>query len=185
MKIVLFIVSLIFLISCSSKRSAIKNSSNVTNTDMDKDGFNVYEYLDILPHAFKVSHSSEIVNDYTEHSTDWPYKWHFRTSVKNVSKKELTIVSFGMLAWDNGRWVIDKKQENYNSGILSFQAFSDWYNCSEGIIKPGETFSDSTNWAGSYNTKPFSQKWFYLARDKKGDFYIGESDVRFEKPKFK
>jgi len=180
MKTVIYIAILIVLIACSSKRSTYGNSTDAKRATVETDTFNVYNYLDILPHAFEVNHSSEVVKEYTEHLKDWPYKWHFQTSVKNISKKELTIVSFGMLAWDNGRWRIDKKQEKYNSGILGPEDFSDWYNCPTGIIKPGETFSDSTNWSGSYKPEPFIQKWFYLGKDKKGNFYIGESDIRFE-----
>lgn len=177
MRIILIIVTTILLNSCSAKKSNVLNASEVDKTDM----FDVYDYLDILSHGIEVSHSPKIVKDYSNESNDWPYKWGFQTSVKNITKKELTIFSFGIMAWHNGRWIIDKKQEKFNSGILSSEDFSEWYDCPTGVIKPGESFTDSTNWAGSYNLEPFKQKWFYLVKDKKGNFYIGESIVEFTK----
>lgn len=77
---------------------------------------NVYDYLDILPHAFKVSHSAEIVNEYTEHTTDWPYKWHFQTSIKNgfilLGTKKV------IFTLDNQMWNL--KNESSNKGLFVY-----------------------------------------------------------------
>ena len=181
MKLINILFISIILFSCSLTKGVTEKTPNENNVSILNDSVKAWENLDKIPIGFEVLHSPSRVKKFTAQMDGWPFKWHFKTTVKNISNKDISIFSFGIFAWDNGKWIIDENQKKYNSGFIDSNIFSEWYNCPNGLIKSNQSFSDSENWAGNYHFESFKQKWVYLGKDKEGNIYKGESIVRLEK----
>jgi hypothetical protein len=125
----------------------------------------------------EVIHSpSKVRSPVGPNAEGWPYRWPFRTEVRAIDRP-LTIVKFGICAWDGTRWVLPPNTRRYNAGILSQSQFKDWYSCPGARIEPGKSAIDPENWAGSHTRTSFRQKWFFIAVDGQGKRYKGEGVV--------
>lgn len=133
--------------------------------------------LEKLPVGLKVIHTPEKVTKMDgPKDRDWPYMWHFRTEIQAIDRK-LTITQFGILAWDGPKWILNAKQEKYNSGVSGKEVFMEWYGSKDAVIAPGKPAVDDSNWAGSRSPNSFKQKWFYIGVDDQGKSYKGEGVV--------
>jgi hypothetical protein len=91
--------------------------------------------------------------------------------------RPLTIVKFGICAWDGKRWILPSDNRRYNAGILDQSQFQAWNSCPVARIVPGKPAIDPQNWAGSYTRTAFRQKWFVIAEDDNGERFKGEAIV--------
>ena len=110
-------------------------------------------------------------------ASGWQYRWIFRTEVSAIDRP-LTITQFGILAWENGKWILPPDQSRYNSGVLDQRTFVEWYSCPGAKIEPGSPATDPQNWAGSHERTSFQQKWVFIGTDASGKRYKGEGVVR-------
>jgi hypothetical protein len=125
----------------------------------------------------EVIHSpSKVPSPVGPNSEGWTYQWLFETEVRAIDRS-LTILKFGICAWDGTQWILPSDNRRYNAGILGQTEFKEWYSCPSGRIVPGKSAIDAENWAGSRTRTPFRQKWFFIAVDENGKRFKGEAVV--------
>jgi hypothetical protein len=133
--------------------------------------------LESLPVGLEVIHSPGQVRSPVGPAPEgWPYQWHFRTEVRAIDRP-LTIVQFGICAWDGRQWILPLDNRRYNAGVMDQKAFKEWYSCPGARIEPGKPAVDPENWAGSRTRASFRQKWFFVGKDDQGKRYKGEAVV--------
>lgn len=109
----------------------------------------------------------------------FPYTWYYRTEVKNNSDRELKVIWFEGYQEDNEYW--------YGSNILNRtlrnDVFLKWYG-NENVVgtdnewmAPGEIRTCNPNWHSCYDPRGFRSKWAFIAIDKYGNDYYGESII--------
>jgi hypothetical protein len=136
-----------------------------SSTSSSRAGSALLAELETLPVGLEVVHSPESVRSPVGPDPNgWPYRWLFQTEVRAISRL-LTIVQFGICAWDGKEWILPATNRRYNAGILDKKAFMEWYACPSGRIEPGKPAIDRQNWAGSYTRTSFRQKWFFIGED--------------------
>ncbi len=157
--------------------SGVSDSSRSTSSP----GSAVLTELESLPVGLEVIHSPTRVRyPVGPDSQVWPYRWYFRTEVRAIDRP-LTIVKFGIIAWDGTQWILPSNNRRYNAGILDQTKFKEWYACPSARIDPGKPAIDPENWAGNYTRTSFRQKWFFIADDDQGKRYKGEAVVELLK----
>ena len=68
--------------------------------------------LETLPVGLRVTHTPPEVRGPrgpNPDARDWRYRWFFRTEVGAIDRP-LTITQFGILAWEDGKWVLPPDQ---------------------------------------------------------------------------
>ncbi len=114
----------------------------------------------------------------------YPYTWYYRTEIKNNSDRELKVIWFEGYVDNNGHWygsnVLNRTLRNDiflkwygNENISNNQVETEW-------MKPGEVRVCDPNWHGGYDPNGFSMKWSFIAIDKFGNDYLGESAITSE-----
>ena len=137
----------------------------------------VLSQLENLPVGMQVIHKpGEVRSIVGSSGTGWPYRWVFRTEVHAIDHP-LTVLRFGICAWDGSKWILPASNRRYNAGVLNQRAFKQWYSCPGARIEPGKPAIDPHNWAGSRTRAPFKQKWFFIGKDDQGKRFKGESVV--------
>ncbi len=77
--------------------------------------------------GFEVIHSpTHVRSPVGSGGTGWPYRWIFRTEIRAIDRP-LTIVQFGMCAWDGEKWILPATNHRYNAGVLNQKTFKEWY----------------------------------------------------------
>lgn len=158
------------LIGCSKDQS-VPPATSRTETGLIAE-------LESLPFGLEVKHTPAKVRDSQgpNISSDWKYRWIFRTEVR-ATEKPLTITRFGVLAWDGTQWVLPPDQSHFNAGLLGQKEFIEWYSCPEATVEPNKPAVDPQNWAGSHTLADFKQKWFFIGVDEGGKSFKGEGLV--------
>jgi hypothetical protein len=168
------------LVTClTTVITCLNGCSRVTDASKSKLSADsaVLAELESLPVGLEVIHSpTRVRSPVGPDSKGWPYRWNFRTEVRAIDRP-LTIVKFGIIAWDGTRWVLPLNNCRYNAGIGDQTKFKEWYTCPSARIEPGKPAIDPENWAGSSTRTSFRQKWFFIADDDHGKRYKGEAVV--------
>jgi hypothetical protein len=132
---------------------------------------------DSLPVGIEVVHTPNPVRGPDSPTNGaWPFTWTFRTEVRAIDRP-LTVKWLLILGWNGERWILDRRQEKFNSGEGDTQVFAEWYECPGGRIAPGTPAVDPSNWAGSHSRQPFKQKWVMIGEDATGKRFKGEGVV--------
>jgi hypothetical protein len=140
-------------------------------------GAAVFAELDSLPVGLEVIHSPNNVSAPVGPLDEgWQFRWDFRTEVRAIDRP-LTVVYFGIAAWNGKKWILPANTQLYNSGVLRQSDFIEWYHCPGARIAPGKPAVDPENWAGSRTRTSFRQKWFFIAEDDRKKRYKGEAVV--------
>jgi hypothetical protein len=148
-----------------------------TSTSTSRSGSAVLAELESLPVGLEVIHSPNPVSSPVgPDPKGWPYRWIFRTEVRAIDRP-LTIIQFGICAWDGEQWILPSNTGRYNAGLLDQRTFMQWYACPSARIEPGKPAVDPENWAGSHARHSFRQRWFFVGRDDQGKRYKGEAVV--------
>ena len=102
---------------------------------------------------------------------DGMYVWKHDTSVKSTSE-DLEIVEYGSYVYTDKGWYLrvtyDKKM------------FEETYNCKNGILKKGKTYTDPTSWRRSEKLISGDAMWFYIAKNKAGKLFKGTALIETE-----
>ncbi len=148
-----------------------------TSTSTSRPGAAVLAELESLPVGLEVIHSPNPVHaPVGPNDEGWLYRWIFRTEVRAIDRP-LTIVYFGMCAWDGTQWILPSDNTRYNAGVKRQKDFIEWYTCAGARIEPGKPAADPENWAGSNTRAAFRQKWFFVGEDDRKNRYKGEAVV--------
>jgi hypothetical protein len=153
--------------------------SRVTTPSMppSNSGSAVLADLESLPVGIKVIHTpAQVRSPVGPNPQGWPFRWLFRTEVHAIDRP-LTIIQFGICAWDGNQWILPTDNRRYNSGVLNRQTFKEWYDCPTARIEPGKPAIDPQNWAGNRTRASFRQRWFFIGVDNRGNRYKGEGVV--------
>jgi hypothetical protein len=157
--------------------SGVVGCTWVTSTSWPKSGSAVLAELQSLPLGLEVIHTPSVVpSPVGPQPKGWPYRWTFRTEVRAIDRP-LTIVQFGICAWDGRQWILPSDNRRYNAGVLDKRKFMDWYACPSARIEPGKPAVDPQNWAGNNTRTSFRQRWFFVGQDDQGKRYKGEAVV--------
>ena len=102
---------------------------------------------------------------------DGMYVWKHNTSVKSTTE-DLEVVEYGSYVYTDKGWYLrvtyDKKM------------FSETYNCKNGILKKGKTYTDPSSWRRSEKLTSGDAMWFYIAKNKAGKLFKGTALVETE-----
>ena len=160
----------VLLCGCNSQPSSPNKQTPVVKPSAGAD-------WETLPTGFEIVHTpNPVAKPIGPIQGRWPYKWTFRTEIR-AKDQPLKVTQFMILAWDGQNWILDKKQQNYNSGEGDTKLFAKWYGCAEGKIGPGKPAVDEKNWAGNSTKSPFKQKWVVIGEDAMGQKYKGDGVV--------
>lgn len=125
-----------------------------------------------------VTHSADTV--YATINTKDPdkrgkYQLQFTTSVSS-KKGNIEIIEFGAYLLTDNNWefvsIFDRPFNN--------EEFAKWYNCEDGIIDEGKTFSDNDNWLRKTNkldNKTIVSLWYYIGVDDEGNKVVGAREI--------
>ena len=157
--------------------SALAGCTGAPSTSTSRPGAAVLAELQSLPVGLEVIHSPNPVrNPVGPDSRGWAYQWHFRTEVRAIDRP-LTVVYFGICAWDGKEWILPSDNTRYNAGILRQKDFIQWYHCPGARIATGKPAVDPENWSGSRTRTSFRQRWFFVAEDDRKNRFKGEAVV--------
>lgn len=99
------------------------------------------------------------------------YVWKHDTSVQSM-KEDLEIVEYGSYVYTDKGWYLrvtyDKKM------------FEEIYNCKNGILRKGKTYTDPSSWRRSDKLISGDAMWFYIAKNKAGKLFKGTALVETE-----
>jgi polyisoprenoid-binding protein YceI len=102
---------------------------------------------------------------------DGMYVWKHDTSVK-ATFEDLQIVEYGSYIYTDKGWYLRVTYDN--------QFFAKTYNCKDGILKKGKTYTDPTSWRKSEKLFAGDAMWFYIAKNKAGKLFKGTALVETE-----
>jgi polyisoprenoid-binding protein YceI len=102
---------------------------------------------------------------------DGIYIWKHSTSVKS-QLEDLTILEYGSYVYTDEGWYLRVTYDN--------KVFEKTYNCKDGVLKKGKTYTDSTSWRRSEALISGDAMWFYIAKNKSGKLFKGTALVETE-----
>lgn len=128
--------------------------------------------------GLKVSHSTDTI--YATLNTKDPETWgkyqlQFTTTVETLNQN-LEIVEFGGYLWDGDHW---EMRTIYNRPFNKAE-FEKWYNCPNGMLEKGESYSDTDNWMGKMNYltgEIIIGLWYFIGKNKEGKRYVGAKEI--------
>jgi hypothetical protein len=123
-----------------------------------------------LPEGLVVVHNPDAVMETL--SGPGGSQWTHSTTVSSTVGP-VTIVEFGCLYEDRGRW-------HYGTGKeVPFTAdeFAKWYGCPGAELRPGESYTDVLNRTLRIGTREQVTKWYFIGLDSKGNRVKGEAGV--------
>jgi tetratricopeptide (TPR) repeat protein len=129
--------------------------------------------------ALLVTHSpnpSDIHTSKSHPDPFYPYTWYYRTEVKNNSDRELKVIWFEAYIEIYQHW----NGSNIKNRTLRNDVFSRWYGGGKDDsewIKPGESRVCDPNWHGGQTPDGNRVKWAFIAIDRYGNDYYGESII--------
>lgn len=102
---------------------------------------------------------------------DGMYVWKHDTSVM-ATKEDLQIVEFGSYVFTDQGWYLRVTNDA--------KFFEKTYNCKDGILKKGKTYTDPTSWRRSESLYAGDAMWYYIAKNKNGKLFKGTALVETE-----
>ena len=110
--------------------------------------------------------------------TSYPFRWCYRTEVRNNTDRPLRVVQFQAFRYERGRWA----PGNTKGRVLTHDDFRQWYGDGrpgwDGVIPPHEAAVCDPNWSGALAPWAGRMKWAYRAVDDQGREYEAEGIVR-------
>ncbi len=101
------------------------------------------------------------------------YYWKHSTKVIST-EQDLEVVACGSFIWyDKSGW-----HANMN---YSKEEFANAFNCPNGILKSGQTYTYAKNWRVGKQVYDGDALWYVLAKDKNGKLFKGSALVETEK----
>jgi hypothetical protein len=141
----------------------------------DEPKFITPEELDKLPVGITVTHEPKTALATLTGKSERraKYTWWYKTTV-SAKDAEVTIVEFGGFRWQKDKWV--------NGGTITGKPytgddFADWYGCPKGVLKPGKSYSDPTNWSTDAELTAGKTRWYFIGVDAKGKRVKGEAII--------
>jgi polyisoprenoid-binding protein YceI len=102
---------------------------------------------------------------------DGMYVWKHDTSVLSANE-DLQIVEYGSYVYTDKGWYL---RVTYDTKM-----FAETYNCKDGLLKKGVTYTDPTSWRKSEILVSGDAMWFYIAKNKEGKLVKGTAVVETE-----
>jgi hypothetical protein len=135
------------------------------------------EELDKLPEGIKVSHEPKVVLATLSGKSERrsKYTWWYKTMVSAIAP-DVTIIQFGGFKWRDGKWLAG----SFTGKPYTGEDFADWYKCPMGVLKRGESYSDSTNWTSERELVEGKTRWYFIGVDGKGKRVKGEAIVELK-----
>ena len=135
------------------------------------------EELDKLPEGIKVVHKPKAALGTLSGKSERrsKYTWWYKTTVSAVDA-EVTIVEFGGFVWQDGKWVA----ASFSGKPFTAKDFTEWYSCPKAVLKPGESYSDPTNWTSAPELRAGKTRWYFIGVDAKGKRVKGEAVVQLK-----
>ncbi len=123
-----------------------------------------------LPIGIEVAHEPSRVYARKKGPSGNKFTWVYRTTV-SCSYSPVAIIEFGAFGLHDGKWVLS----NVGGRAFTQQQFADWYGCPNGVLMPGKSYCDPSNWSGSSSLKRSVSKWYFLGVDNRGERVKGEA----------
>ncbi len=102
---------------------------------------------------------------------DGMYVWKHDTSV-TATTEDLQIVEYGSYVYTDKGW--------YLRVTYDVKMFAETYNCKNGMLKKGKTYTDPSSWRRSEKLVSGDAMWFYIAKNKEGKLYKGTALIETE-----
>ncbi len=101
---------------------------------------------------------------------DSMYIWKHNTTI--TAKEDLQIVEYGSFVYTEKGW--------YLRVTMLAADFEKYYNCKDGLLKKGVTYTDNASWRRSQKLTGGDAMWYYIARDKNGRLVKGTAAIETE-----
>ncbi len=134
--------------------------------------------IDTLPRGILVTHSPKEIfatpntKDPEKHGK---YQLKHSTTIETI-KEDLEIIEFGGYFLINGEWVFKTIYDR----PLNNEEFSKWYDCTNGVLRKGEKYTDKNNWmakSNHLNQVSYRGLWYYIGKNKGGKLFTGASEI--------
>lgn len=167
--IVAFLLLIGIVVSSCNVNNGVKSDSKKNNWPLK---------IDTLPIGLKVTHSPSVV--YATFNKKDPEK-KGRYQLKHVTtvspiEEDLEIIEFGSYSRYNNEWVLT----TIYGRPFNREEFIKWYECEDGILKVGTSYSDKDNWIGKTNKltgKEIRGLWYFIGKNKKDKLFVGASEI--------
>jgi hypothetical protein len=126
--------------------------------------------LDTLPVAIEVVHEPAHISAQRKGPSGRKYSWVYRTTVRSRGGP-VVIIEFGAFVREGARWVLS----NTGGRPRTQRQFAEWYGCPDGVLQPGEDYSDPENWSGSDTLRNRIKRWYFIGIDDRGRRVKGEA----------
>ncbi len=131
--------------------------------------------LSKIPVGIKVTIVPEKVRAVRDGRSGSKFTWNYVTQVETIGK-EIRIYEFGAFSWKRDHWLFG----TVIGRPFRLPEFEEWYDCKDGILRPGEVYTDLNNYSGSDYLTEKKGKWYYLGSDMEGNSFRGEAIVACE-----
>jgi hypothetical protein len=151
------------------------DSGSVRKADDEK--FIALEELDKLPKGITVTHEPEAALATLSGPSERPFKytWWYKTTVSAIDA-QVTIVQFGGFKWVDGKWLANSiTGQSYTN-----EDFANFYKCPRGLLKPGEKYTDPTNWTKDKELLGGKTRWYFIGVDSNGKRVKGEAVIELK-----
>lgn len=128
--------------------------------------------LDALPVGLTVIHTPNPVKADWDGRRDVPCRWIFETAV-SAAGSTVTIEEFGSFFWTIDHWEFS----NVTKKPFTRKNFAEWYGCPDGVLRPGETRRDASNWVQACSARQGRSRWYYIGVDADGRRVKGEAVI--------
>jgi hypothetical protein len=168
------------LVSCSNSEKS-DHSSEIESSEIDnvEQSSRVWpKKLASLPVGMEVRHNPAVV--FATENTKDPEKWgtyqlQLTTSVVAL-EEDLEIIEFGGYLLEDDQWVFRSIYDR----PFDKEEFIDWYNCPEGLLQKGVSYSDHDNWLAKTDNlsgQRIISLWYFIGKNKNGNKFVGASEV--------
>jgi hypothetical protein len=131
------------------------------------------EKLKDIPTGLEVKHTPNVMYANIEiEKNDTMYYWYYITSV-NALNEDLEITEFGAYLWVLNHWEFG----TITGKPFTKKDFADWYECKDGLIKKGKSYTDKHNWSRNMALQQSKTMWYYIAKNSKGELFKGTAMV--------
>jgi hypothetical protein len=127
--------------------------------------------LEKIPNGIEVGHNPQTVSA-VYNDKDSMYYWVYKTTVKPVHE-DIEITQFGSYYWAGDHWQFG----TVTGKPFDAKDFADWYKCKDAKMKKGKEYSDKNNWNNARVLQGGKTLWYYIGKNKKGEFFKGTAIV--------
>jgi len=128
-----------------------------------------------IPIGIKVTMVPESVKAVKGGRSGCKFTWNYVTQVETMGK-EIIIYEFGAFVWKGDHWLFS----TINNRPFKLKEFEEWYDCEDGKLRPGEVYTDLSNYSGNDYLIEKKSRWYFLGSDMDGNSFRGEAIVTCE-----